>query len=324
MKHVAIVILNYNSENDLRVCAEQMARQVGVRLSIILVDNASRPASLEAIRSWLAVWNSAAICGTVDEIDVWVSENSDRSNKTGCVYLIENNANRGYSAGNNIGIRLADTLKADAVLIANPDMRIENPNYLKELSTQMFVDPLNFIAASRILGLDGLDQNPLREASFFEEFFWPRWVFRRLFKPSSYVLQCVTGKLDFVPKVSGCCLLLRMDFLRTTNYLDENVFLYCEEPILSAKVHAMGGRILYVPSLSAVHVHISSEKGDKLKRMLFFIRSRKYYLQSYSGYNYLQLLLLSWSYAFLAGFNRVKACCRWVMANIKSKSCDEA
>lgn len=313
LHHIAVIILNYNSEKDLQICVEQIAQQENIHLSIILVDNASRPESLIAVRTWLAEWRLNAVCGSEDIVQTWVREHQEKTKQSGNVYLIENHANQGYSAGNNIGIRLAEALQADAILIANPDMRIENPLYLKELVTHLFTAPDNFIASSRIIGLDGAEQNPLREAKFWEEVLWPRWVLRRIFKPSSYVLSYPKDSTSVVPKVSGCCLLLRMDFLRSTNYLDENVFLYCEEPILSAKVHAAQGKVLYVPTVSAIHAHVSSEKGDKVKRMLLFIKSRRYYLKTYSGYNRWQLFLLSCSYSAFAGYNRLKGFCRPVI-----------
>jgi hypothetical protein len=198
-------------------------------------------------------------------------------------------------------------LGADAVLIANPDMRIENPNYLAELSQQLFADGRNCIAASRILGLDGKDQNPLRESTFWEELLWPRGYFKSIFKQISYLLPISSQEPLAVHKVSGCCLMLRMDFLRATNYLDENVFLYCEEPILSARVKTVGGIIIYVPTVSAVHSHIKSEKGNAGKRMLLFIKSRKYYLKTYSCYTRWQLQLLFFSYTTLAFLNWIRS-----------------
>ncbi|HEY6872882.1 MAG TPA: glycosyltransferase family 2 protein [Geobacteraceae bacterium] len=305
-QRIAAVILNYNSEKDIQVCAEQIARQLNVRLSIIIVDNASRPESLDAVRSWLAEWRPNAVRGTAEEVLTWVRQNAALAAESGRVYLIENHENRGYSAGNNIGIRLADALGTVGVLIANPDMRIEDQHYLKELSRHLFADPLNFVAASRIIALQGNDQNPLREATFWEELFWPRWYLRRFFKQISYILSINEDKPIPVPKVSGCCMLLRMDFLRQIGYLDENVFLYCEEPILSARVHAAKGKILYVPTVTAVHAHVSSEKGNSASRMLQFIKSRKYYLKTYSSYSRWQLGLLSASYAVLKTYNRVR------------------
>ena len=305
--HIAVIILNYNSEKDLQVCAEQVARQEGVHVSIILVDNASRPESVAAVRAWLAAWRPDSICGAEHEVQAWVRQHPETARHPRAVYLIKNAENRGYSAGNNVGIRLGEALKADAVMIANPDMRIEDRNYLHELSRHLFIDPKNYVAASRIVDLQGNEQNPMREASFLEELFWQRWLFRRFFKGITYVLPCPLNRPTVVPKVSGCCLLLRMDFLQQTGYLDENVFLYCEEPILSARVHAAGGRILYVPTLTAIHAHVKIEKGNNGKRMLLFIKSRKYYLKSYSGYNRWCIGLLSASYTILAGYNWLKA-----------------
>lgn len=305
--HIAVVILNYNSEKDLQICAEQIARQEGVHLSIILVDNASRPESLASIRSWLDAWRPEAVSGTQGVVRAWIEQNTERAAASGNVYLITNHENRGYSAGNNIGICLAEALGADAVLIANPDMRIENLNYLAELSQPLFADERNCITASRILGLDGKDQNPLRESTFWEELFWPRGYFKSIFKQISYVLPVLSQNPLAVPKVSGCCLMLSMEFLRATNNLDENVFLYCEEPILSARVKAAGGRIIYVPTVSAVHAHVKSEKGNAGKRMLLFINSRKYYLKTYSGYARWRLHLLFTSYSTLAFFNWIRS-----------------
>lgn len=306
MYHVAVVILNHNSERDLQVCAGHVAAQQQVRVSIILVDNASCLEAMTSLRTWLSDWRPDAVTGSEAEVHRWVRTHPECSEAAGNVYLIEHSNNSGYSAGNNMGIRLAELLRADAVLIANPDMRIDDPSYLAVLAQQLFADPNAMVAASRIIGLDGEDQNPLREASFWEELFWPRWLLRRFLRTKSYVIPCVHQLTINVPKVSGCCMLLRLDSLRQIGYLDENVFLYCEEPILSARVSAAGGKVLFVPRVVATHAHDKGDKGDGTKRMLLFIRSRRYYLKEYSGYNRLQLGLLFASYEVLAVYNRLR------------------
>ena len=303
---MAVVILNYNSEKDLQICAEQVAKQVGIHLSIILVDNASKPDSLISIKSWLSNWRPNAIIGTPEEMHSKISINPEIVRRENTVFLIKNSVNLGYSVGNNIGIHLADILGADAVLIANPDMRIEDPNYLKELSQQLMNRPECFVAASRSLDLAGKDLNPLREASFIEELLWPRFIFRRFFRQMDYVLQSSLEEPVVIPKVSGCCLLLRMDFLRKTGYLDEKVFLYCEEPILASRVHQASGNILFVPKIKAIHAHVANEKDISAQRMLLFIKSRKYYLKTYSGYKKWQLTLLSISYFLPCGLQSNK------------------
>lgn len=303
-KHVAVVILNYNSGQDLMASAPQLAAQTGVKSTLILVDNESRPESVTTIKEWLAEWRPDAVTGTLAEVDAWVSSHPEEARQHGRVYFIMHHENRGYSAGNNIGIRLADALGADAVLIANPDMRIEDPHYLAELTKQLFSYEQNYVAASRVLGIDGKDQNPLRESTFWEEFFWPA---QKFFGPNRYVLRVHGEKPIPVPKVSGCCMLLRMSFLKSTNHLDERVFLYSEEAILSAKVKRAHGKIIFAPSLSAIHAHVATAKGNPARRMAFFIQSRVYYLYEYSGYAAWKLVMLDISYRALNLVHKIRS-----------------
>lgn len=299
-RHVAIVILTYNSDGDLMLSAPQLAAQKGVRISLIIVDNASSPESVARIERWLKEWRPDAVVGRPAEVSEEIQSGFPVAQGSVPVFFVVNGENRGYSAGNNVGIRLADALGADAVLIANPDMRIVDPEYVATLADHLFLNDRHFVVGSKILGLDGIDQNPLREAGFLEEFLWPLQLLRRRGGGSSYLLAVSGDGPSSVPKLSGCCLMIRMSFLRATDLLDERVFLYCEEPILAARVRRHGGVILYVPSVCATHAHVSSEKGDPAARMRLFIRSRLYYLRSYSGYRGWRLRALRCSYRLLA------------------------
>jgi hypothetical protein len=299
--HIASVVLNFNSIADVMVLLPQLLAQKNIKHEIFIVDNASSPENVQRLKSWLQDMCPDAVVGAPE----WVAShihgvNGANRRRRNQVYFVLNNENRGYSAGNNIGIRLAEVLGCDAVLIVNPDMRIENPHYIAELAEVLFSNEKNCIAASRILDLDGKEQNPLREPTFWEELFWPRFYFAKMFrKPVSYILLLQSERPVAVPKVSGCCVMLRMAFLKATDYLDENVFLYCEEPILSTRVQRQNGYILFAPELSAVHAHKKSEKDNASRRMLLFIRSRKYYLQNYSSYCLLRRSVLHLSYFIL-------------------------
>ena len=306
-KHrIAVVLLNYNSEEDLFVSVEQIHRQQDIELITIVVDNASEPKTVNALHTWSKNFSSSAFSGTTEEVFDLIKNDKIEPHAFD-TFFIYNHENKGYSAGNNIGIKLADYLNVDAVLIANPDMRFENEKYIYELSKTLFSNEKYFIAASKIVGLDGKDQSPLREASFYEELTWPRYLFPCVFKNTSFVLSYKKDRVVTVPKVMGCCLLLRMNFLKDINYFDENTFLYAEEPILSAQVKQHEGKIVFSPFIEAIHAHIKSTKGNSSKRMLLFIKSRKYYLKKYSGYNRVQLFVLNCSYAVLAILHKIKS-----------------
>ena len=88
----------------------------------------------------------------------------------------------------------------------------------------------------------------------------------------------------YCEKVSGCCFFIRIHFAEKIGYFDENVFLYCEEPILAATVKKLEMKEYYLHNLKAYHMHKSSEKWDPKRRLNLFYKSRKYYLENYSGY----------------------------------------
>ncbi len=50
-------------------------------------------------------------------------------------------------------------------------MRFEDNDYIKHLIDILYMRDNYYIVASRVLGLDGKEQNPLRETTFLEEFF---------------------------------------------------------------------------------------------------------------------------------------------------------
>jgi GT2 family glycosyltransferase len=292
---VAVVLLNYNSEDDLCISIKQIQKQTGIELVTVIVDNASSSKTVENIKKWPESSMPTTFFGSTNDVTE-LTANNQLDISTFSTYFIFNGENKGYSAGNNIGAKLAGNLGVDAVLIANPDMRFEDENYVYMLTKTLFSNDSYAIASSSIIGLDGKDQTPLREASFLEEVLWPL----SYVKPISYVLPFDPEKIITIPKTMGCCLLLRMTFLNEIGYFDEGTFLYSEEPILAAQVRNNGFKIVFNPTIKAIHAHKVSEKDNSSKRMFEFIKSRKYYLKKYSGYNKFQLMLLNVSYALLS------------------------
>ncbi len=298
MRHIAAVVLNYNSNNDLFRCVDLLKKQKGILLSIIVIDNCSNKSSIKELEKWIE--NSDVKIINVSKVNTEeIKEQNTENNK---IYFIFNHENKGYSAGNNIGLKFANQLEAEASLIVNPDMIIEDENYIRILSDEMFSTKHCAVSSSKVITLEGKDQNPSRESTFYEELFW----FRSLIKPISYLLPIKGNKSVSVPKVSGCCMLLNNIFLQKINYLDEKVFLYCEEPILSAQVKREKYNILYVPYIEVIHAHIKSEKSNSSERMLEMIKSRKYYLGKYSGYSKLKILTLNISYFILEFIYKAK------------------
>lgn len=255
---VAAILLNYNSAADCRKCVSFLKRQEGVELEIILVDNCSSDG--EQVRT---------LC-----------------QEQGCTF-IASSENRGYNAGNNIGLRYAAEKGYPYALIANPDMEFPQVNYIQQLVKAIEQDQEIVVVGSDIVNVDGIHQNPLtRDGNWCTSFGWLISFFR---KSARDTYDCIDRYQEshYCAKVSGCSLLVRMDFIQSIGFFDEYPFLYCEEPILSRQVEWAGKRMYYTTTAQAIHKHIASTKGDPVLRFRQWKRSRLYFIHRYSGDHWL-------------------------------------
>lgn len=264
---IAAIILNYNSSEDVKKCLSFLEKQREIDLEMIVVDNASSNQGEQE--------KVAELCDNYNAV------------------FIENKKNEGFSVGNNVGLQRAIDDGADWCLIINPDVELRNTLYISEALRIAQKYPKAVVIGTNVLMPDGSRQNPMRECTYFEDLLWPLDAIKyKLGLWEKYLAKNCTG---YCEKVSGCCFFIKSSFLLKIDFLDSNVFLYCEEPILAKQVVKLGYKELYIKEITAYHEHFESKKGSNAKRMIIFIESRKYYIKKYSGYKGIkcQLLLLS-------------------------------
>lgn len=269
-----VIILNYNTSHDCRKCVESLMHQEGVEIEIVLVDNCSRSEDVAELRKLSAA--------------------------EGCT-LIENHENLGYNAGNNIGLRYAAEKGYDYALIANPDMEFPHPVYVARLMEAMNQDTDIVVVGSDIVDADGLHQNPLDFVSFWSELLWPIEMLRN---KSTRALEHTLNRTCNV--LMGCCLMVRMSFMKEIGFFDEGVFLYCEEAIFAHQVKQHGKKMYYLADTCAIHRHIKSEKGNPYKRLITLCNSRDYKNSHHSDYNGIQTELLYYSNCIRRWFLKLK------------------
>lgn len=257
---IAVVILNYNSTADCRKCIGYLKLKQGIEAEIVVVDNCSRDDERMAVE---------VLC-----------------RETGCTF-IANNKNAGYNAGNNVGLRYAAEKGYEYVLIANPDMEFPQKDYLYKLVEKMQEDENIVVCGSDIIGPDGIHQSPMgRDENWRGSLAWIKEIFRGRRQQDKYDFIDNYKESHYCHKVSGCCFMIRTDFLKKIGFFDEKVFLYCEEAILSRQVEIAGKKMYYLATAQALHRHIKSEKSDPAKRFKAWEKSRCYFIDKYSGYTW--------------------------------------
>lgn len=257
VEKIPIIILNYNSSADCRKCVGFLQAQRGIELEIVIVDNCSRAEDRAAV---------AQLCDECGATFLPVQEN------------------KGYNAGNNVGLRYAAEKGYQYALIANPDMEFPQPDYLAKLVAQAEEQPDVVVWGTDIVTPEGIHQNPKKRGrnDWRDSFNWVGDIFcsRKNNDNPEWIEDPSESK--YCTAVNGCCFLIRLSFAREIGFFDENTFLYGEEPILGRQVELAGKKMFYYAYVQAVHAHIKSKEGSRAFCYKHWKHSRLHYIRQYS------------------------------------------
>lgn len=189
------------------------------------------------------------------------------------VELVRLDKNLGYFSGLNEGIKLVNKKDNSYLIIGNNDL-IFDKKFLHNFKKIDFNNK-TFVIAPNIITRDGKHQNPhvinkvsfinrLKAKIYFSNYyigqffkfinsFFKKWIFNS--NKSNQINKKMTIKRGI-----GACYLLTPFFFEHYELLDDRVFMWGEEALLSNQVEKTGGRTLYVPSLLVYHHENASVK----------------------------------------------------------------
>lgn len=305
-KKVSIIVLNYRNWQDTVECLASLFDISYQPYRVIVVDNDSQNGSLQQIEEWLSVRDIVPLRLTQEQ-----SEKGDFDDNH--VVLIQASSNRGYSSGNNIGLRWAMRAKDEYALILNNDTVVDK-HFLEPLVD--FLDARLDAAAvgPRITDSDGnLDVNCARKRPTTAGYLFRFGIINILFPRNRWALEhYYFGEYGFddpkeVDILSGSCLLIRLEIIRKMNYLDEGTFLFLEEFILSENIRSFGKKSFCIPTSRITHKKGSSVKS---KPSLFVfkkgIESCRYYLTKYRGVPFLMATILMYPFYLRYGIKKLR------------------
>ena len=268
-------MVSYNTRDDLLRCLEALLGPAELPLEVIVVDNASRDGSAEAVRA-----------------------------RFPAAQVIANTTNLGFSKANNIGLRAAT---GEYALLVNSDCEVR-PGAVAALAGVLEARPKVALVGPRHVGTDGRPQvsfgpalTPLAE--------WRQGRLVRGVKAGrADALREAAARSERESEpdwLSASCLLARRSALDAVGGFDESFFLYEEDVDLCLRVRRAGWHIVFTPAAEVVH-HLgrSMDKAPGLARLEY----HRSHLRFYAKHNPLpQRLALR---AFIAG----KAAWSWLAA----------
>jgi GT2 family glycosyltransferase len=236
---VDVVVVSYNSRHELRACVAPLA--AAQHVNVVVVDNASVDASLEAVEGLP-------------------------------VLAVQQGWNGGFARGCNAGWRLGD---APFVLFLNPDAVLP-PADLDRLARVLEQEPGAGAVAPRIVGADGALHWSQRRFPRLRSVYAQALFLHRLLPSEDELVRdehayARPGSPDWV---SGACMLVRRRLLERLDGFDEGFFMYCEDTDLCRRLRDAGYDVRFEPSALAVHVGGASTPAGSMLPVLAASRLR--------------------------------------------------
>ncbi|MEO8065974.1 MAG: glycosyltransferase family 2 protein [Candidatus Doudnabacteria bacterium] len=230
--NLSVIILNYNTKNLLQKCLESVyLSRTNFQFEVLVSDNGSADGSVEMVRQDFPQ-----------------------------AILIENNANLGFSAGNNVAIKRATGRN---ILLLNSDTTVQ---------TDTIDGTIGYLESHPDVGVVGckvlLPSGELHQASR-RKFPDPANAFLRLFglrKFSDYNYRNVPVDREMeVDSVVGAFLMIRRSVIDQIGLLDEDFFMYGEDLDWCWRVKEAGFKVVYYPAVQITHYLYGSSKNIAFK-----------------------------------------------------------
>lgn len=268
---VGIIVLNFNTPNDVLSCINSIKDKTKTIYKIYVVDNCSSDDSLKIFS------------------EKFVSDDQ--------VTILKSNQNNGFSAGNNIGIKRAISDGCDIICVTNSDILLIN-DAISILEDKLKNDSSIGVATPSIHSPNSDEEsqfarNKLTYANFVSE-----KSFLRHFKsfskkhPRYQKVDCeFESDYKFYGMTYGCFYVTTSEFFIKSDYLDEDVFLFNEEDIMAYKLENLSLYTLISPEAIVLHNHHSSiSKTSVANRVYNFRVSELIVLRKYAGVSLFKLL----------------------------------
>lgn len=262
MNRFVFIAVNYNGSNftiDYINSINNLSIEETDKIEIIIVDNDSDLIDLKKLEEYCNKIHNASI--------------------------IKLNDNLGYFKGLNQGIQNVDKDNNTLLVIGNNDLTFDNDFIFSFKKIKYNRDVL--VVAPNIVTKEGRQQNPhvidsvpsierLKSRVYFSNYYvgqafrFVNQTIKRYFK-KSIVLKNNYKQMK-IKRGIGACYILTPNFFKKFNKLDDRVFMWGEESLLSNQVESIGGTILYDPTIIIQHYESASVNSIQSKKKYYMVK----------------------------------------------------
>lgn len=211
------------------------------------------------------------------------------------IYLLKSNQNKGYSAGNNVGLKyILNNYNSANIIISNPDVYVTEDDLCRILK---ILEEPNVGLATGLIYTNGkvVSNYAWRLPSAAELLAHNFFTLHKLLKKTKYNFYFNEDRIlekyiecDCVP---GCFFCIKLDVIRQIGLFDERTFLFGEENILGWKIHNSGYKSVVTTESKVTHYGGHSIKKSRTKKKVtrqYAEASLQLYIKEYLKCNTLQ------------------------------------
>lgn len=211
------------------------------------------------------------------------------------IHVIYNESNDGYSCAINIGAKyLIKKYKKCNIIVSNSDIVIMSEEDIVKMFEVMKKDNVGLVGP-QILELGSIHRG-MKELSPMLDFWLTVPIIKNLISDNAYLYKddYYKNSISNVDVISSCFFLISSEVLERINYMDELVFLYYEDFILSKKIRNLGLDIVVLNDVKVKHLYSVSvdnivKSVDKYKMLK---KSQFYYHTTYNNAKRLERIML--------------------------------
>ena len=233
---LSIVIVNWNTQHVIVDCLESVLANLGeLSAEIIVIDNASTDDSVQVI-----------------------------AERFPQVQLIANDANRGFAAANNQGMRIAH---GKYVLLLNPDTVVLDDVFQKTLDHARRHPDVGVVGCQVMESAQTVQRTCFRFPSPLNTLMWVSGALSWL------PLSRIAGRAAYGPwnrrderevdVVSGMFMLVRREVIEQVGLMDEAYFVFAEEADWCFRFRRAGWRCVFAPVGRIMHVDGGSKSTEQ-------------------------------------------------------------
>ncbi|HEX8923624.1 MAG TPA: glycosyltransferase family 2 protein [Patescibacteria group bacterium] len=261
---LSLIIPNYNGQSNLKDCLTSMATSLsgcpGLKIEVILVDNASSDKSISIFNDFFSKFSRSKISRKVCKLD----------------------HNYGFAFAVNYGIKNS---KSKWIVVCNNDI-VFDPEWFSVIDNAIKKTRDGLPVAcyfGTVLNRDG----SLIESQGFE------------YQDSGKCLNICNHQQADLAKLKSqqpstvwgapaALVAYNKDIIAKTGYFDENFFAYLEDVDLSFRLMSSGFQTIYLPT--AISFHLGGATSSKMGNLRQYYTTRNWYLLLLKNYTKKQIL----------------------------------